>query len=263
MLTNLEPETVKGILFDLDGVLYVGDRAITGARETLQWLKDRDIPFRFITNTSTRTAADLADKLRNMGFDIEAGQIFSAVSATRDYLARAGTPSLHLLIRDSVKAEFAQFPQQPAKPDYVVVGDIGAAWDYQLLNQVFNELMEGAELIAMHMNKYWQTEQGLQMDIGAFVAGLEFVTGKQAAIIGKPSQDFFHLAVATLGLRPEQVLVVGDDIENDVGGAQAAGLKAVLVKTGKYREELARRSEVSPNAVIDSIADLPALLNTP
>lgn len=263
MITNLEPETIKGVLFDLDGVLYVGDRAIPGARETLQWLQARDIPFRFITNTSTRTAADVAEKLRTMGFDIDATQIFSAVSATREYLAREGSPSLHLLIRDSAKAEFAQFPQQDAKPDYVVVGDIGAAWDYELLNQVFNELMDGAELIAMHMNKYWQTEQGLQMDIGAFVAGLEFVTGKQAVIIGKPSQDFFQLAVATLDLRPEQVLVVGDDIENDVGGAQAAGLKAALVKTGKYRDELARRSEVSPNTVLDSIADLPTLLKTP
>ncbi|MCB1670988.1 MAG: TIGR01458 family HAD-type hydrolase [Gammaproteobacteria bacterium] len=262
-MSRLETARIRGVLFDLDGVLYVGDQVIDGAAETLQWLKRNGIPFRFITNTSTRTASAVADKLQGLGFDIDAAQIFSAVSATRDYLARQGSPTVHLLIRDSARTEFSEFDQTDSVPDYVIVGDIGAAWDYRLLNRVFNELMAGAELIAMHMNKYWQTEQGLQMDIGAFVAGLEFVTGKHATIIGKPSEEFFHLAVANMGLEPHQVLVVGDDIENDVGGAQAAGLSGVLVRTGKYREEFARRSEISPNAVIDSIADLPGLLSSP
>ena len=167
---------------------------------------------------------------------------------------------MHLLIRDSTRSEFSEFVQDDPNPDFVIVGDIGAAWNYELLNQVFNELMHGAELIAMHMNKYWQTEQGLQMDIGAFVAGLEFVSGKQATVIGKPSQDFFQLATDSLGLDPSQVLIVGDDIENDIGGGQASGLYAVLVKTGKYRDEVVRNSETTPDAVIDSIADLPALL---
>ena len=259
---NLDRERIKGILFDLDGVLYVGEQAIEGARETLQQLRSKDIPYRFITNTSTRTTADVAEKLRAMGFEIEAPHIFSALSATRDFLSQQGTPSVHLLIRESARKEFVEFRQDTTSPDYVVVGDIGAAWDYQLLNHVFNELMEGAELVAMHMNKYWQTEQGLQMDIGAFVVGLEFVTGKKARIIGKPSQEFFLLAAENLGLEPEQVLVIGDDIENDVGGAQAAGLQGVLVKTGKYREELVKRADVSPNAVINSIAELDTLLNS-
>ncbi len=259
-MATLEKDQIKGILFDLDGVLYVGNQVIEGAGDTLAWLQERHIPFRFITNTSTRTTADVARKLRGMGFAIDASHIFSAVSATRDFLGQQGSPSVHLLIRESARAEFDEFPQDSDKPDFVVVGDIGAAWDYQLLNRVFNELMNGAELVAMHMNKYWQTENGLQMDIGAFVAGLEFVTGKHARIIGKPTADFFLLAADNLGLAPDQVLVVGDDIDNDVGGAQAAGLQGVLVKTGKYRAELAKRSEVSPNAIIDSVADLPGLL---
>jgi len=259
-MATLEKDQIKGILFDLDGVLYVGNQVIEGAGDTLAWLQEQHIPFRFITNTSTRTTADVARKLRGMGFAIDASHIFSAVSATRDFLGQQGSPSVHLLIRESARAEFDEFPQNSDNPDYVVVGDIGAAWDYQLLNRVFNELMNGAELVAMHMNKYWQTENGLQMDIGAFVAGLEFVTGKHARIIGKPTADFFLLAAENLGLAPDQVLVVGDDIDNDVGGAQAAGLQGVLVKTGKYRAELANRSEVSPNALIDSVADLPGLL---
>lgn len=253
---------IKGILFDLDGVLYVGNKAVDGAENTLANLKRRQIPYRFITNTTTRIASDVASKLQSLGFAVDADEIFSAVTATRNFLNRQGTPRVHLLTRESIRAEFTEFRQNVNLPDFVIVGDIGAAWNYELLNRVFNELMQGAELIAMHMNKYWQTEKGLQMDIGAFVAGLEFVTGKQATVIGKPSQAFFQLATDALGLEPEQVLIVGDDIENDIAGGQAAGLRAVLVKTGKYRDEIMRQSEITPDAVIDSIADLPALLKT-
>lgn len=260
-MNNLLNEKIKGVLFDLDGVLYVGNRPVEGAIVTLNWLREKQLPFRFITNTSTRSTEEVADRLRSMGFAVDSRHIFSAVTATRDYLANHGSPIVHLLVRDSLRTEFAQFPQQQAQPDFVVVGDIGADWDYPLLNQVFNELMGGAKLVAMHMNKYWQTEQGLQMDIGAFVAGLEFVTGQHATVIGKPSTDFFHLAARSMEMEPEQLLMIGDDIENDVGGAQAAGLQGVLVRTGKYRAALARQSEITPNAVIDSIAQLPALLN--
>lgn len=254
-------EGIKGILFDLDGVLYVGEQPIEGAQVTLERLKRNDIPCRFITNTSTRTAHDVADKLRAMGFDIKDEEIFSAVSATRDYLRQHGAPSVHLLIRESARSEFADFPQGVAAPDYVVVGDIGAAWNYELLNQVFNELIGGAELIAMHKNKFWQTEHGLQMDIGAFVAGLEFVSGKEATIIGKPSADFFRLATDSLELSTSEVMVVGDDIENDVGGGQAVGLTGTLVRTGKYRADVVQSSGVSPDIVIDSIADVSDLFD--
>ena len=254
------PSGIKGILFDLDGVLYIGDEVIDGAQDALHFLKRNAIPSRFITNTSTKTATDVAEKLKSMGFAIEDEEIFSAVNATRDYLRKQGAPSVHLLIRESARSEFSEFVQDDPNPDFVIVGDIGAAWNYELLNQVFNELMDGAELIAMHMNKYWQTGQGLQMDIGAFVAGLEFVSGKKATVIGKPSQNFFQLATNSLGLKPSQVLVVGDDIENDIGGGQASGLYAVLVKTGKYRDKIVRNSEIIPDAVIESIANLPALL---
>lgn len=250
---------IKGILFDLDGVFYVGEKLIDGAAETLDFCRRHNLPFRFITNTSTKSIGDVADKLENFGLDIKPREIFSAVSATREFLRRQGKPSVHLLIRESAETDFAEFPKS-GEPDYVVVGDIGAAWNYELLNRVFKELMNGAGLIAMHMNKFWQSEDGLQMDIGAFVAGLEFVTDKKATVIGKPSANFFKLALDSLGLPAQQVIVVGDDIDNDIGGGQAAGLQGVLVRTGKYRKEYADACEVTPGASIDSIADLPTLL---
>ncbi len=255
-------DPIKGVLFDLDGVFYIGDEVIKGAETTLAWCRQRQIPYRFITNTSTRTTRAVATKLQALGLQVSVADIFSAVNATVDFLAQQGTPSVHLLVRDSVKLEFEQFEQETTNPDYVVVGDIGAAWDYALLNKVFRELMAGSELIAMHKNKYFQTEQGLQMDIGAFVVGLEYLTGKEAIVIGKPSAKFFQLATDAMDLQPEQVVMVGDDIENDIGGAQINGLRGVLVRTGKYREEMANASTVKPDGIIDSIADLPEWLES-
>ncbi|MEX0963509.1 MAG: TIGR01458 family HAD-type hydrolase [Pseudohongiellaceae bacterium] len=261
-MINVGTQNIQGVLFDLDGVIYIGDKLIAGASDVLASLRQQNIPYRFITNTSTRTVADVADKLRGLGLKVETDHIFSAVSATRAFLQQQVDPSVHFLIREAALDEFTEFRQDDPTPDYVVVGDIGAAWNYELLNRVFNELMNGAELIAMHMNKFWQGEDGLKMDIGAFVAGLEFVTGKQARIIGKPSQDFFQLATESLGLNCNEVCIVGDDIENDVGGGQAAGLRGILVRTGKFREEIAAGSEITPDAIIDSIADFSGLIES-
>ncbi len=255
-----DPATIEALLFDLDGVLYVGSHRIPGAVETLEFCQEQNIPFRFITNTSTRTVAAIADKLNAMGIPIVEDWIFSAASATRDYLLQQGSPSVHLLVRDEVKLEFAEFEQNSPDPDFVVVGDIGAAWNYELLNRVFNELMNGAELIAMHRNKYWLTDAGLQMDIGAFVAGLEYVSGKRATIIGKPSSEFFSLAVNAVGAANSKTAIVGDDIENDIGGGNRAGLQTIMVKTGKYREDVFTAARAQPDYILDSIADLPALL---
>lgn len=138
----------------------------------------------------------------------------------------------------------------------MIVGDIGAEWNYQTLNSVFNMLMRGSKLICMHKNKFWQVEDSLRMDIGAFVAALEFVSGKEAMIIGKPSPAFFHQAVSSLGLAPSEVAIVGDDIDADIGGGQSCGLLGIQVKTGKFRQKYTDRSPVSPDRMIDSIAFL-------
>jgi len=255
-------DSIQGLLIDLDGVLYIGDEAVPGARETLETLRERGVARRFVTNTTTRTAAEVVEKLQNLGFDVEPEEVFSAVSATRIFLRNQGDgrPKVHLLVRETALPDFADFPRDDEAPDFVIVGDIGAAWSYALLNRAFRQLMNGAQLVAMHKNKFFEASNGLNLDIGAFVAGLEYVTGDEARIIGKPSREFFQLGLKSLGLPAEQVAMVGDDIDSDVGGGQAAGLTGVLVTTGKYRADYVAQSDVEPDAMIDSIADLPELL---
>ncbi|MGF1452900.1 MAG: TIGR01458 family HAD-type hydrolase [Opitutales bacterium] len=253
--------TPRGILIDLDGVLYVGDEPITGAREALQMLKEQGLKRAFITNTTTKPAAEVHAKLARLGFAIGEAEVFSAVSATRAFLQQAGVTRVRLVVRESVRPEFAGFEETEDRPEAVVIGDIGAAWDYPLLNSVFRDLMDGARFVAMHRNKFFQTADGLAMDIGAFVAGLEHVSGVSATVVGKPAKPFFQSALAHLGLTPEETLIVGDDVETDVGGAQRAGLTGLLVRTGKFRDATLASSEVAPDAVLDSFADLPAWLD--
>lgn len=251
---------IKGLLLDLDGVLYVDRTPVPGANRAVAALRERGLPLRFITNTSTVPPSALVQKLATFGIHARADEIFSAVSATVHYLRQFGSPSLHLVVQDAVLPAFAGFPRNDDQPDFVVLADIGEAWSYALLNRVFNLLMRGARLICLHRNKYWQTQDGLHMDIGAFVAGLEYVSGTKALVMGKPSLDFFRQAIDSLQLPAAQVAIVGDDVEVDIGGGQAAGLCGVLVRTGKYREALVRQSGIAPRQVIGSIAELPGLV---
>jgi len=253
--------SLKGILFDLDGVLYVGSKPIEGAIEAVARIRAGGIPCRFVTNTSTLSLVSLQNKINALGFSIPANEIISAPQATLFYLQRQHDPVCRLLLADDIKKDFAQFRQSDTDVDYIVVGDIGTAWTYPLLNEVFNHLMQGARLIAIHKNRFWQTEQGLQMDIGAFIHGLEYASGTQAMIIGKPSADFFRIALDDMGLQAGEVAIIGDDIDVDVAGGQNVGLKGILVKTGKYRQAYADASAVKPDLVVDSVADLPAMLN--
>lgn len=252
--------SIRGVLFDLDGVLYVGSQPIPGAVEAVARIKSSGRSCRFITNTSTQSLATLERKLAELGFSLMPGEIISAPQAALRYLRRTGG-RCHLLLAEDVAADFADVPQAPLEEaDFLVLGDIGSAWTYELLNRMFNAIMRGARLIAVHKNRFWQTELGLCMDIGGFVAALEYCTGTQALIIGKPSADFFGVALQDMGLPAEQVAVVGDDIESDIGGGQDAGLHGILVRTGKFRPSQAETSAVQPEWIIDSIGNLPELL---
>lgn len=250
----------KGILFDLDGVLYVGSQPIAGAIEAVEKVRASGLPCRFITNTSTLSLVSLQKKINALGFDIPIEEIISAPQAALLYLKRLPDPVCRFLLADDVKQDFMQFRQSDTEAEYIVIGDIGDAWSYKLLNEVFNCLMRGSKLIAIHKNRFWQTEQGLQMDIGGFIHGLEYASGVTTMIIGKPSADFFQIALDDMGLPSSEAAIIGDDIDADVGGGQRAGLKGILVKTGKFRQNYVEASSIQPDLILDSVQDLPGAL---
>jgi HAD superfamily hydrolase (TIGR01458 family) len=187
-----------------------------------------------------------------MGFEVGEAAIFTPALAA---VGRIGSGTCFALVDDSLLGDLAGLTFTDDRPDYVLVGDLGEDFTYERLNPAFRHLMEGAELLALQKNRYWQTDVGLALDAGPFVAALEFASGKKASIVGKPEPEFFQLAVEDIGLEAGQVAMVGDDAEADVEGARRAGLVGIQVRTGKWQADAG-----AADLVIDSVADLPGVV---
>jgi HAD superfamily hydrolase (TIGR01458 family) len=250
------------VLLDLDGVVYVGDQPVQGAAETVEWLAREGVPYRFLTNTTSRPRTSIVDKLAGMGIRADAAAVLTPAVAAVAWLRRHEVEHPALFVPDATAAEFAELNPLAAGSDggagAVIVGDLGEGWDFATLNRALRLLMSdpAPPLIALGMTRYWRAEDGLRLDAGPFVRALEYAAGRTAVVVGKPDPAFYATAVDTLELEAGQVVMVGDDIRTDVEGAQQAGLAGVLVRTGKFAAS-DLTGEVTPDAVLDSIADLP------
>lgn len=246
----------KGVLFDLDGVLFIGDQQIEGAGATIKWLKQHKMPVRFLTNTTTMSFQSLHKKFIQLHLPIEPHELYSPPKIGSHWLKQQGEPKVRLILEEDTQKEFSEFRVDERNPDYIVLGHYGNNWNYDLMNDLFKQVMNGSKMLALHKGRYWQTDAGLTLDIGGFVAALEHATSQQAMVIGKPSPTFFRIALDDIGVSPNDAVMIGDDIINDIQGAQMTGMKAVLVKTGKYREDIVANSGVTPDMIIDSVRDI-------
>ena len=253
---------IEGVLLDLSGVVYVQDEAVPGALEALAGMRDAGIPIRLVTNTTMSPRRSILERLERLGIHADPSELLTPATLAAKRCEDAGYESVSLVVLDELREDLQGLREGDGPVDAVIVGDLGDRWDYGLLNAVFRRLMDGAELIALQKNRYWETAEGLSLDAGPFVAALEYATGREAEVIGKPSGAFFELALSDLGVDAGHAAMVGDDVEADVGGALDAGLAGILVRTGKYREELVRETGIEPTATVDSIAEVPGLLTT-
>jgi phospholysine phosphohistidine inorganic pyrophosphate phosphatase len=266
------PTPPVAYLLDLDGTLYAGGAAVPGAPETLQRLRQAGVPFRLVTNTTSRSRAILVERMRGYGFAVEPGEVFTATLAgaavARDSGIHIAAPFLPVpALEDLSGLELVggssgrKGPSRAAKgggaPEAVILGDLGESWTYEVLQEAFDYVMGGASIIALSRDRYWQRGDRLALDAGPFVAALEYATGATAVVAGKPSPAFYAAALASLGPgRPANAAMVGDDLWSDVQGAQRAGLEGWLVRTGKFREEALRDSGITPDRVLPSVAAL-------
>jgi HAD superfamily hydrolase (TIGR01458 family) len=254
-------EGIEGLLLDLSGVVYVQDEAVPGAAEALSKLRGADLPVRLITNTTMRPRRSILERLGRLGIEADPSELLTPATLAARRCAEAGYDSVSLVVLDELREDLEDVPEGDENVDAVIVGDLGDGWGYEVLNRAFRRLMDGAELIALQKNRYWETAEGLSLDAGPFVSALEYASGREAEVVGKPSESFFELALGELGVEAGRAAMVGDDVEADVGGAIDAGLAGILVRTGKYREDLVRDSGIEPTATVDSIADVPKLLS--
>lgn len=253
-----------GLLIDLDGVIYQGHSVIPGAAETIQWLQQQNIPHLFITNTTSIPRRKIIEKLAGFNINVSEDSILTPPIAACKWLAKHTAGPAALFIPTATLDDFSSIPQIEVgenNASSVVLGDYGENWTFAELNRAFTLLMEDSKpvLVALGMTRYWQSSNGLQLDVGPFIKALEYASGRSAFVLGKPSIKFFETALLTLQCEPKQTFMIGDDIVGDIQGAQTTGINGILVRTGKFRlSDL--DDKIRADAIIDSIADLPDFL---
>jgi HAD superfamily hydrolase (TIGR01458 family) len=257
--------TIKAVLIDIDGVLTVSWRALPGAVEAMARLRRTGLGIRLVTNTTSRTRAWMATRLSAQGFPVHPEDILTAPGLTAHYLHET-YPGARCLVLNSGDLShdlpgIITVPPDAPDVDVVVLGGAGPEFSYETMNRVFTHLQRGAALVAMNRNYYWATDQGLRLDTGTFLTGLEQASGVRATITGKPAVTFFSSATAQAGAEPASTLMIGDDVDSDVVAAQRAGITGVLVKTGKYLPRDHDTAKLPPDHVLNSFADLPALVD--
>lgn len=255
----------RAFLLDLEGTLYGDAGPEPGAPEVIRALRRRRVPFRCVSNTTRRSRAGIVDRVRAFGLDLAAEDILTAVLAgaeiARHLECRVVAPYIH----PAALPDLGEFelvggtsgrPAGNGPPDAVLIGDLGALWTYDLTLEAFRSLLAGSRLIALSRDRYYQRRDGLALDAGAWVAGLEYAAGVESTVAGKPSPAFFLSAARTLGVPPAETAMVGDDVWTDVEGAQRAGYQGWLVRSGKFREELLASSAVVPDRILGGIGEL-------
>lgn len=267
---------IGGVLFDIDGVLVTSWQPIAGAAETLQVLADRQIARSYLTNTTTRTRVQIAELLSAAGMDVAADEVITAAVLTAEYV-RDRYPGARCFLVNSgqigqdmpgvdvvYSSEFTGL-SRPETPDVVLLGGAGPEYSHLTLSWVYDWMAQGVPVVAMHRSTAWNTADGLRIDTGMYLIGMEDTSGLRATAVGKPAPEGFLAAANRIGLDPDEMCMVGDDLNNDVLAAQVVGMTGVLVRTGKFRQNTLDRwaadeFAMQPNHVIDSVADLPELL---
>ncbi|KAK7575807.1 hypothetical protein V9T40_012093 [Parthenolecanium corni] len=222
---------IKKVLIDLSGTLHIDNQVTGGAVEALKRLRESNISVKFVTNTTKESRRILFNRLKSLGFELESNEIFTSLTATRDFVKQNELNPL-LLVDEKALEDFADVVHSDKKQDSVVIGLAPNSFKYDVLNNAFRLLKSGGKLIAIHQARYFKEKSGLSLGPGCFVKGLEYSADCKAHTIGKPSEEFFLAALE--GTQPSEAVMIGDDARDDVGGAQAINIKGILVKTGKY-----------------------------
>ena len=251
---------MAAILLDIDGVFHVSGVPIPGGGDAVSRMRSDGHRLRFVTNNTTRTRAQQAEDLRRMGLELDDEELQTTPRAAARALngKRVLALTMHAIVGELEGVELVG-----EDAEAVLLGgadetpESNLVFSFMNLARAFHELEAGADLYCLHKNRWWQTKDGPLLDAGAFVAGLEYAADTEAIVLGKPSTPYFEAALEALDADASMTWMVGDDIEADIAGAQAHGMKTVLVRTGKFRPDAVERGSVRPDGIVSSIAQLP------
>lgn len=252
---------IKGILCDLDGVVYQDGKPLPGAVDAVNQLQAGGFPLAFVTNTTRSSSAMIATRLMQMGIEAKAEDVITPITVARTELESRQIERIWLLADPALKSGFAGFALDKHQPQALVVADLADDWSYSLLNMAFNYLVERPKVpvISLGLSTFYQGKNQLMLDVGPFAQLLSLAAKAPLVVCGKPGREAFLLGARQLGLPREQVAMVGDDLESDVIAAMDAGLTGIQVKTGKFRDQQLRANR-QPDVILEGLWGLPAWL---
>jgi 4-nitrophenyl phosphatase len=255
---------IKGILVDLDGTIYRGNRLIDGATKFLDWIRCRNIEYLLLTNNSTTTPEKIVNNLNFLGIQEMTSRIMTSALATAQYLLDIGAKNAKVFIIGENGLFQALIDQgfliTEEHPDYVVVG-LDRNVDMSKLSIGFTALLHGAKFILTNPDKILPVEGGVFVPgAGSISALLEYATGLSPIIIGKPHPLIYQIAARKLGYDPKELIIIGDSLETDIKGGQALGISTCLVITGVTSREQLDESNIKPDYVVNSLSDLIGIL---
>lgn len=234
------------LLIDFDGVIKIGNEPAPHAKEFLQFISDKKFPAYIISNSTLKTGEDVKSFLDQNSLPSEVN-CMTTVDATIKYIRKRNL-KISVYCSESIKKEFKDFIDDE-NPDAIVIGDLGEEWNYSIMNEIFRKVFAGADIIAMQKNKFWMPDgKTLTLDAGAFIASIEYASGKEAKLIGKPSPIYFQTVIEAMGFPKEnEFIMIGDDIDSDIDAAQKTGGRGILVYTGKTKYPLPPNSVTVPD----------------
>jgi len=249
---------VAGVMLDMDGTVYRGDEPLEGAARFVARLREAGIPYVFITNNSSHTRGFYHRRLSNMGFDVSEEEIITSATAAARYLREFRPRArVFLLASPEVKEEIVSYGVDVTDdgPDTVLL-TFDRTICYERINRAYHLIAEGADLIATHPDDLCPTEDFYDVDIGPFIRLFESLTGKKAIVIGKPNRLMLEMAAKVMKADPSGTIMIGDRLYTDIRMARDAGIRSVLVLTGETSEKDLDASEVKPDHVVPSVAEI-------
>lgn len=252
-------EYIKGVIFDIDGVLEFQGEVYPGAIETIDLLRNKGIVLRFLTNSTLKSRASCARRLRESGFEIFDEEVITASYATARYLDGLKPSSCRVMVEREGSDEFLCFYQDTENPEYIVIGDNRSKFDFEHLNKALRLLLKGAKLIGMQSELIDLSMGEVELNVGSWVEMLERASGVKATYIGKPNPYVFELTLKKMGLDKSEVIMVGDRVSTDVRGANEFGIRSLLLKTGEFKEQ-DLDCNIKPDFIFDTISDVLTIL---
>ncbi|HUX60128.1 MAG TPA: HAD-IIA family hydrolase [Ignavibacteriaceae bacterium] len=247
------------ILIDLDGILRIGDKLSNHASSFLRFLTDEKLPAIILSNSTLSSSDDVRQFFLSNNIELSI-PVMTTIDATLNYISESNK-KVSVYCNDRIKKVFSNYIDDD-EPTAVVIGDLGKSWTYEILNDILRKVLAGAEIIAMQKNRYWNPPgEGVSLDAGAFIAAIEYSTSKKSILIGKPSPVYFQKALKAIGFKNNSdFIMIGDDIETDIEGAQNAGGKGVLVYTGKTKKIRQNNNSVIPNYEAENLIEVISIL---